>query len=103
MWFEEYRRKSINLPVYLFLGQPYKNLNVGVPKEILENERRVAITPAGVKILSKIGYNVNIEKGAGNSAQFSDAMYKESGASLTDRANALGSDIVLKVCFLYFW
>nr|CAB3264384.1 NAD(P) transhydrogenase, mitochondrial-like [Phallusia mammillata] len=91
------KRNFRNQSSVLQKGKPYKSINVGVPKEVLENERRVALTPAGVKILSKIGYNVNIESGAGNSAEFSDAMYKESGASITDKTKALGSDIVLKV------
>ncbi|KAF3848973.1 hypothetical protein F7725_015470 [Dissostichus mawsoni] len=38
-------------------GIPYKQLTVGVPKEIFQNERRVAISPAGVQALIKQGFN----------------------------------------------
>jgi len=82
---------------YLFAGKPYKDLVVGVPKEVLENERRVALTPAGVKILTKIGYNVKVEESAGNEAKFGDAMYQEAGATITKRLDAFSGDIVLKV------
>ena len=78
-------------------GKLYSELNVGIPKEIFDAEKRVALSPAGVKLLSKIGYGVNIESGAGNSAAFVDSMYEEAGAKITDKAGALGSDIVFKV------
>ena len=89
------------------VGKEYKNITVGVPREILENERRVALSPAGVKILSKIGYGVKVEAAAGAAAKFSDSMYSDSGAVVTDKTDALSSDIVLKVrmdfgCYIYF-
>lgn len=47
-------------------GIPYSELSVGVPKEIYQNEKRVAITPANVALLKKKGFKqVNVEKGAG--------------------------------------
>ena len=55
------------------------------------------MSPAGVKLLSKIGYGVNIESGAGSTASFADSMYAEAGANITDKASALSSDIVFKV------
>lgn len=82
------------------LGKAYKDITVGVPREVLENEKRVALSPAGVKLLSKIGYGVKVETAAGAAAKFSDAMYKENGAIMTDKNDALSSDIVLKVCQL---
>lgn len=83
--------------LYFHLGVPYKDLVVGVPKETLQNERRVALSPAGVQALVKQGFQVQIESGAGEASQFSDQQYKDAGATITDVKGALGSDLVLKV------
>ena len=69
-----------------------------MPKETFEGERRVGISPAGVELLSKIGYRVNVESSAGGLASFTDSMYEGAGAKLVDKSAAFGSDIVLKVC-----
>ena len=45
-----------------------ENLSIGVPKEVFENEKRVAISPENVKKYTKAGFTVNIESGAGNGA-----------------------------------
>uniref|UniRef100_A0A8C5DR18 NAD(P) transhydrogenase, mitochondrial n=1 Tax=Gouania willdenowi TaxID=441366 RepID=A0A8C5DR18_GOUWI len=75
----------------------YKDIVVGVPKEVMQNERRVALSPAGVQALVKQGFKVQVESGAGNEAQFSDQQYRDAGATITDEKGALGSDLVLKV------
>lgn len=80
-----------------FRGVLYKDLVVGVPKETFQNERRVALSPAGVQALVKQGFNVKVESGAGEESKFSDQQYKDAGASITDVKGALGSDLVLKV------
>uniref|UniRef100_A0A673N417 NAD(P) transhydrogenase, mitochondrial n=1 Tax=Sinocyclocheilus rhinocerous TaxID=307959 RepID=A0A673N417_9TELE len=69
---------------HLMICIPYKQLTVGVPKEIFQNERRVAISPAGVEALIKQGFNVVVESGAGESAKFSDDMYTKAGAAIKD-------------------
>uniref|UniRef100_A0A8C2H9L1 proton-translocating NAD(P)(+) transhydrogenase n=1 Tax=Cyprinus carpio TaxID=7962 RepID=A0A8C2H9L1_CYPCA len=78
-------------------GIPYKQLTVGVPKEIFQNERRVAISPAGVEALIKQGFNVVVESGAGESAKFSDDMYTKAGAAIRDAKDVFASDVLLKV------
>uniref|UniRef100_A0A673MXM2 NAD(P) transhydrogenase, mitochondrial n=1 Tax=Sinocyclocheilus rhinocerous TaxID=307959 RepID=A0A673MXM2_9TELE len=78
-------------------GIPYKQLTVGVPKEIFQNERRVAISPAGVEALIKQGFNVVVESGAGESAKFSDDMYTKAGAAIKDANDVFASDVLLKV------
>uniref|UniRef100_A0A674BBQ7 proton-translocating NAD(P)(+) transhydrogenase n=1 Tax=Salmo trutta TaxID=8032 RepID=A0A674BBQ7_SALTR len=83
--------------VCVHTGRLYKDLVVGVPKEIFKNERRVAVSPAGVELLVKQGFNVQVESGAGDHAKFSDQMYINAGASITDTNGAFGSDLVLKV------
>lgn len=55
---------------------------VGVPKEIKNNENRVALTPAGVKELKRYNHEVYIQSTAGLGSGFSDEMYLESGAKI---------------------
>ncbi|CAJ0953011.1 unnamed protein product [Ranitomeya imitator] len=78
-------------------GIPYKQLTVGVPKEIFQNEKRVALSPAGVQALVKQGFNVIVESGAGDSSKFSDDQYKEVGAKIQGTKEVLASDLVVKV------
>ncbi len=78
-------------------GIPYKNLTIGVPKEIFPKERRVALSPAACKLLTKEGFNVLIEDGAGAEAKFSNAEYEASGAAVKPRNDVFASDIILKV------
>ena len=72
---------------------------VGVPKEIKDNEYRVAITLAGVKSLVAEGHTVYIEKNAGIGSGMTDEDYKQAGATiLNDAASVFGeSDLILKV------
>ncbi|KAM5192187.1 NAD(P) transhydrogenase, mitochondrial [Mantella aurantiaca] len=78
-------------------GIPYKQLTVGVPKEIFQNEKRVALSPAGVQALVKQGFNVVVESGAGEASKFSDDQYKEAGANIQGIKEVFASDLVLKV------
>ncbi|GLT12232.1 NAD(P) transhydrogenase subunit alpha [Sulfitobacter porphyrae] len=74
-------------------------MKIGTPKEVLEGESRVAMTPDSAKQLQKLGYNCAIETGAGASAGFSDAAYEAAGVEIFKTAAALwkASDIVAKV------
>ncbi len=57
-------------------------LNIAIPKEVLEHEKRVAASPDTVKKLVQLGCSVSIETGAGQNATFTDAAYKDAGANL---------------------
>jgi NAD(P) transhydrogenase subunit alpha len=72
---------------------------IGIPKEIYPDERRVAATPATVERFRKLGLDVQVEAGAGNAARFTDADYKQSGATIVADAATVWatSDIILKV------
>lgn len=59
-------------------------MRIGVPKEQINNEFRVAITPSGVQHLSERGHPVLIETGAGLGASIPDAAYREAGAQILD-------------------
>jgi NAD(P) transhydrogenase subunit alpha len=69
---------------------------VGIPKETVANERRVALVPDLVAKLAKAGLDVMIQPDAGALAGFLDEAYREKGARLEDNVFAQ-ADIVLKV------
>lgn len=72
---------------------------IGVPKEIKNNENRVAITPAGVVSLSAEGHKVLVEAGAGAGSGFLDEEYAAAGAELVAEAAAVwaAAEMVMKV------
>ncbi|MGM0773210.1 MAG: Re/Si-specific NAD(P)(+) transhydrogenase subunit alpha [Pseudomonadota bacterium] len=72
---------------------------IGIPREKLAGENRVAIIPSGVTQLIESGYEVVVERNAGLAAQFTDEEYRHCGAIIADDAAALyrQSEIILKV------
>lgn len=74
-------------------------MKISVPKEVKNNEFRVAITPAGVHELVAGGHEVYVETGAGLGSAISDQEYQSAGANITkDAASTWGiADMVLKV------
>ena len=71
---------------------------VGVPKEIKDNEYRVAMTPGGVRQLSEAGHQVWIETGAGEGSGFPDEQYQAVGAkTVPTNADAWSAQMVVKV------
>ncbi len=74
-------------------------MKVGVPKEIVPGERRVALVPEAVARLTRSGVEVLVQAGAGEAAGFRDDEYRSAGAEIVpDVASLLGqADVVLKV------
>ncbi|MGD7007557.1 alanine dehydrogenase [Metabacillus sp. 84] len=73
-------------------------MKIGIPKEIKNNENRVAVTPAGVYGMVEKGHHVAVETGAGAGAGFSDRNYMEAGAIIVQKPeDAWLSDLVIKV------
>src|SRR5450631_3319668 len=70
---------------------------IGVPLETAAGETRVSVTPETAKKLKTQGHTIRVESGAGLTASVTDAAYVAAGAEITDRAGALGCDLVLKV------
>jgi len=72
---------------------------IGVPKEIKNNENRVALTPAGVKELIKRGHQVYVQQSAGLGSGFSDQDYSAAGASLLPSIEATYqiAEMIMKV------
>jgi len=72
-------------------------MKIGVPRETLAGETRVAMIPEVVKKLVGKGFEVLVEAGAGAAAHYPDAEYTAAGAVLGARAAAFDADILLKV------
>ncbi len=72
---------------------------IGLPREIKEQEFRVALTPSGVYQLAKRGHEVIVERSAGAGAGFPDAEYEHAGARLVDSHDAVfaKADLIVKV------
>ncbi|MEL6252708.1 MAG: alanine dehydrogenase [Bacteroidota bacterium] len=79
--------------------QSKKSLRIGVPKELLFQENRVAITPMTVGVLVANGHQVYIEQGAGEGARYSDKDYSEAGAVICYKVEDVfkQADFILKV------
>ena len=72
---------------------------IGVPKEIKDSEKRVAMTPQGVDALVSHHHRVLVERGAGEGSGFSDQEYEKAGALLIERKEEIWkeADMVVKV------
>jgi alanine dehydrogenase len=72
---------------------------IGVPKEIKNNENRVALTPGGAGLLHLHGHKVIVETGAGEGSGFSDQDYAKEGAVLLDNAAEVWvqAEMIMKV------
>eukprot|EP00092_Neocalanus_flemingeri_P036838 GFUD01040099.1.p1 GENE.GFUD01040099.1~~GFUD01040099.1.p1 ORF type:complete len:1058 (+),score=272.22 GFUD01040099.1:216-3389(+) len=78
-------------------GTPYSKLSIGVPAETWTNERRIACTPAVAAMLTKKGFSVNIQEGAGKLSSFRDEDFAAAGATIVGKEAAFGQDITLKL------
>lgn len=72
---------------------------IGIPKEIHPGEKRVATTPEVAEKIIQLGFQVNVESGAGQQANISDEAYKEVGCTIRKTAKTLwkNADIVIKI------
>ena len=72
---------------------------VGVPSEIMTNEYRVALTPAGVEALTKAGQRVLVQAGAGDDSGFTDDYYERAGAEIVAGAEEVWAraEMIMKV------
>ena len=70
-------------------------MRIGIPKESLDGEKRVAATPITVAQLVKLGFQVAVEQGAGRLASFADEVYAAAGAEVVE--NVWQSEIIYKI------
>jgi alanine dehydrogenase len=75
-----------------------KSLFIGIPKEVMMQEKRVPLTPNNVKLLVDNEHDVWIESGAGNPSKFTDKEYSDAGAKIVySHKELFEAEIVLKV------
>ncbi len=74
-------------------------MKIGIPKEIKDQEDRVACTPAGLRMLAQHGHQILVETHAGEGSGFSDTTYKNAGAEILPRAADVfeAAEMILKV------
>jgi alanine dehydrogenase len=74
-------------------------MKIGIPKEIKNNENRVALTPGGAKTLIQHGHEVYVETLAGENSGFTDQMYQNAGATILQKAEEIFSiaGMIMKV------
>jgi alanine dehydrogenase len=72
---------------------------VGVPKEVKDNEYRVALTPEGARELTHAGHGVLVQKGAGTGSSLYEERYERAGAEIAETADEVWrqADMILKV------
>ncbi len=72
---------------------------IGILKEIMNNENRVSMTPAGVEVIKKGGHTILVEKDAGKAAGFENNDYVEAGASIVAKPDKIykRADMVMHV------
>mgnify|MGYP000818918645 FL=1 len=72
---------------------------IGIPKEIKNNENRVALTPAGAKELVKRGHTVYVQHTAGENSGFPDSAYETVGAKILPSINDVyqTAEMIVKV------
>src|SRR5204863_9600397 len=75
-------------------AQGAASMNIGVPRETKEGERRVALLPREVRALTQAGHRVHVESGAGRGVHIDDDAYREAGASVGTAADAWSGDLV---------
>jgi NAD(P) transhydrogenase subunit alpha len=72
-------------------------MRLGIVKETRQDERRVAVAPATAARLVQAGWEVLVERGAGEAASFPDRLYAEAGARVVDTAEAWAAQVVVKI------
>ncbi|MFQ5877768.1 MAG: alanine dehydrogenase [Acidobacteriota bacterium] len=74
-------------------------MQIGVPREILDNESRVSMVPAGVRVLAEAGHQVLVEDGAGLGSGIDNDAYRAAGAVIVSDVGAVyrRADLILKV------
>ena len=88
------------LPLEMPLKSQKKDqgLTIGIPRESIMDEKRIPLTPQGVKMLTANGFKIMIEQNAGHSSHFSDREYSEAGAFITpEKAELYKADMILKI------
>ncbi len=85
----------ITMPQQAATATRQRRISLGLPKCASTSDRRFPLTPEGVDILVRKGFDVRIQSGAAAAIHYSDAQYSKCGACVVSRQEALESDIVI--------
>lgn len=72
-------------------------MRIGIPKESIPNEARVAATPSTIEQLIKLGFSIEVESQAGEKANFKNDAYQTAGATIVAHDDVWQADLILKV------
>jgi alanine dehydrogenase len=74
-------------------------MNIGIPREVKNNEYRVSLLPVGVELLVAAGHKVYVERGAGIGSGVTDQDFQDSGATIVDSATIVFdvADMIVKI------
>jgi alanine dehydrogenase len=72
-------------------------MTIGIPKENLKEEKRLAFTPEAVDMIAEAGHKVLLETGAGAGINYSDTVYSEAGAEIRSKEEVFGCDLIFKI------
>ena len=72
-------------------------MRIGIPKEQNKNETRVALVPVSIPKLAKLGFNVVIEKGAGENSGYLDSEYEDKGAKISNLKDVMDSELIVSI------
>jgi len=92
------QRLSVGLP-WALVGDKQGSMKIGVPKEIKEQEHRVALLPSVVYQLTRLGHEVFVERDAGAGSGFPDEEYAQAGGKILDDHSSVfeQGDLIIKV------
>ena len=93
-------KETVHIPqeVLKELNNSRHSLSIGIPKENLKVEKRLAFTPEAVDMIVEAGHRIILEEGAGLGINYSDASYSEAGAQIADSPkDAFSCDIIFKI------
>ncbi len=94
------KQDSLKIPQELMkeLVNTHRSMTIGIPKENLKIEKRLAFTPEAVDMIVDSGHEVFFEEGAGLGVNYSDAIYAEAGAFITkDTQQIFSCDLIFKI------
>jgi alanine dehydrogenase len=92
------KEKLMTAPEVLLTSKGRKRISIGIVKESILQENRIALIPASVRHLCDQGHTIFIERGAGKKSNFTDTEYSEAGAQIIDdKSQIFECDVILKV------
>lgn len=89
--------RAVPLEQLYEIGHARRNVRMGLPAPVAARDRRFALTPEGVSLLVDDGYQVLVERGAGETIHYDDAAYAACGAKIVSREEVFTADVVIDI------